>query len=69
MDKLKKCVAELVIDDSVMKENSLSDITDRLRKTFGNKQYKRRLAETDKNWLEIDIDDALNGIQTFVEEI
>lgn len=69
LDKLKKCVAELVIDDSEMKENSLSDITNRLRKTFGNTQYKRRLAETDKNWLEIDIDDALNGIQTFVEKI
>ena len=67
--KLERCISEFILIDQGMKENNMSDIISRLERTFKSNRYRDRLAKSDKNWIGIDIDEALNGIMAFVMEI
>ncbi len=69
MGNLKKCISEYILEDSGMKENSRNDIIRRLERTFRSNRYRDRLANSDKNWLEIDIDETLNGLLEFTNRI
>lgn len=67
--KLEQCISELILIDKGMKENNMADVISRLNRTFKSNRYRNRLAKSDKNWLGIEVDEALNGIMTFVTEI
>lgn len=67
--KLEQCISEFILIDQGMKENNMSDIISRLNRTFKSNRYRDRLTKSDKNWLGIEVDEALNGIMTFVTEI
>ena len=67
--KLEKCISEFILIDRGMKENNMLDVISRINRTFRSNRYRNRLAKSDKNWLGIDVDEALNGIMTFVTEI
>ena len=51
-----------------MKENRISDIIGRMEKTFKNKAYRSRLSTSDKNWLGIEIDMALEGLIAYFDQ-
>ena len=67
--KLEKCISEFILIDRGMKENNMLDVISRINRTFRSNRYRNRLAKSDKNWLGIDVDEALNGIMTYVTEI
>jgi len=46
----------------------MQDVFKRINKTFKNNDYKRKLALADVNWLDVDIDEALTLIETFLED-
>ena len=60
--KLLNCIDFLIFKDDFMRENSLSDIYDRLYKVLNNKVYKRNLDNVHDNWLELPVDEVINNI-------
>ncbi|MBN2260763.1 MAG: nucleotidyl transferase AbiEii/AbiGii toxin family protein [Clostridiales bacterium] len=57
-----------IFNDQGMKENNIDDVLARLRQTFDNKNYRRHLSTTDKNWTDMDIEEVLNTILIFFEK-
>ena len=68
-NKLKICLKTLIYDDGGMKENDIADIAKRVKNTFNNKSYLSKLKTSQKNWLDEDINDVLNGIVVFIETL
>lgn len=68
-DKLKVCLDSYVYKDDKMREKDNKDIVKRVKIAFSNKAYLSRLQSTDKKWLDESIDDILNGIIQFIEEL
>lgn len=65
-DGLSKCIATYIIDDEEMLETSMSEIYQRISKTFGNHRYMSRLAKSGKNWLDIPEEAATERILVFL---
>ena len=61
-DKLQQCLDIYIFKDANMLEKDMNDIRRRLGDIFENKKYLRRVMDSRKNWLEIDIDDAIAEI-------
>ncbi len=67
-DDMLVCLNEFILSDPGMKENRISDIIGRMEKTFKNKAYRSRLSTSDKNWLGIEIDMALEGLIAYFDQ-
>lgn len=67
-DLLVNCIKTYVLDDPGMKENTMIDISKRVKQTFSNKRYVKQLSTSDKNWLNMDVEKILNKISIFLEE-
>ena len=67
VSELKKCLAVYIYEDSGMRENDIFDIRNRLRSIFDNKRYIENVKKSDKNWLEIPIEEAVEGICAFFD--
>lgn len=65
--KLAECFREYIYDDPKMRENSIQDITARLKRIFNDQSYIRLLNSSRKNWLEIETEDVLIEILDFIE--
>ena len=61
-DILKVCLNIYIFEDQGMRENTIEDVIKRLKFTFKDKMYLRRLKTTDKNWLNEEIESVLNEI-------
>lgn len=69
LSKLKVCLSEYIFDDEDMRENNISDISSRINRVFSNNRFRKNLNTTDKNWLGIDIDDALRVISDYFDQL
>ena len=52
-----------------MKENNIDDIFKRLNRILHNKNYLRNLNKAKNNWLELPIEDVINNVLNFFENI
>lgn len=68
-DDLKKCLSYYVYQDKGMYENNIDDIIKRVRMTFNNKMYQRRIQTSDKKWLDENVNDIFNELISFLETI
>lgn len=68
-DKLDVCLKTLIYDDKDLSANRLSDIITSVKNTFSNRTYISKLKTSQKNWLDEEIDDVLNGIINFLETL
>ena len=66
--KLLLCFQQCIFDNDCMKENSIKDVYERLKRIFGNEVYKKKLISTEANWLEKDVSTVLKSIETFIEQ-
>lgn len=62
-NKLKKCVNIYIIDDPGMREDSLEDVVIRFSDGTSDEEYLRNLNNSDKNWLNMDPGEAIDGIK------
>ncbi len=67
--KLMAALDTYIFSDATMKENTGSDIAKRLKITFGDKGYIRRLDTSDKRWIDEEISVVTNGLLEFVDKI
>ena len=67
--KLMVALDTYIFSDTAMKENTGSDIEKRLKITFSDKGYIRRLDTSDKRWIDEEISVVTNGLLEFVGKI
>lgn len=68
-EKLMIALDTYIFSDVTMKENTGSDIERRLKITFSDRSYIRRLDTSDKRWIDDEIDVVTKAILEFVSEI
>lgn len=66
---LKSYIKAYVYDDTVMRENVLSDIENRLRRVFGNKSFMRALSRPANAWLDIPVEKAVSDLLSFMSSL
>ena len=52
-----------------MKESTIEDIYFRLKSIFKYDVYRSNLADTKNNWLDIPINDAIDSVLNYIEEL
>lgn len=67
--KLKQCFQMLIYEDPGMRENTIGDVLRRVKQTFKNQVYRKRLETSQKNWLGKDVAAVLEGIVAFLENL
>ncbi len=68
-EKLMESITILIFNDDSMRENSISDILNRLNNTLKSEQYINNLTDPVINWLDIPIDKAINSVLTYIAEL
>ena len=67
--KLHKNIEILIFNDDMMRENNIEDIFNRLSKTLKSSRYINHLNDPVVNWLDIPIEDAINSLLKYIEEL
>lgn len=68
-EKLMIALDTYIFSDTMMKERNGSDIEKRLKITFSDRGYVRRLDTSDKRWIDEKIDVVMRGILEFVRKL
>lgn len=68
-DRLLKSINLYIYDDETMRENNIDDIYERLSKVLNSNIYKNNLNNPKVNWLDIKIDDAINTVLNYINEL
>lgn len=70
MTRFVECIDTYIIADPSMRENDMEGIRKRVATTFANRQFQKNVEHSgDRNWLQIDVGDAFQMIQTFLDSI
>lgn len=67
--KLLKSFQVIIFDDNTMFEETLENIYSRLNSIFKSNAYKRNLTDPKNNWLDIPINDAIEKVLNYIEEL
>lgn len=67
--KLLKSFNIYIYNDENMRENNIYDIYDRISKILKSNIYKNNLNDPKVNWLDISIDEAINDVLSYIEEL
>lgn len=67
LNKLQNCLETYILNDKGMREKSMKEIVKRIGFIFNNAEYKRRVDNSDKRWLDDSIDDIFDTIFLFLE--
>ena len=70
MERLEKYIKAYIIDEPKLREKSMADIRKRVSLTFGNRRFRANVEQSgDRNWLQIDVGEAFETIQKFLETV
>lgn len=67
--KLLKSFQVIIFDDDTMFEETLENIYFRLKSIFKSNVYKKNLTDPKNNWLDIPINDAIEKVLNYIEEL
>lgn len=62
-------ISTLIYNDHEMYENNIDDILKRLKTIFYSQRYKRNLTNPKVNWLDVDINEAIDTVFSFIESL
>ncbi len=70
MDQLKDCIQKYIFEDATLRNVSdMKAVVARIERMFTNPDYLRELHKSNKNWLDISDDEALEKDLTFIKGI
>lgn len=69
IDKILICLNSYIYQDSEMRESDINDIYNRVKFTFNNRTFQRRIKTTDKKWIDENIEDILIEILAFFRSL
>lgn len=67
--KVINCFETLIFNDKKMNENNVEDIIIRLENIFNSKMYRKNINNSTLNWLEVNVDDAINVLLNFLNKL
>ncbi len=67
--RLLKVFQVIIFDDDNMLEKTVENIYSRLKHIFNSRVYKRNLTNPKDNWLDIPINDAIDKVLNYIEEL
>lgn len=67
--KVLKSFQVIIFNDANMLEKTLENIYSRLKSIFKSNVYKRNLTDPKNNWLDIPINDAIEKVLNYIEEL
>lgn len=59
----------IIFEDNIIKESSINDVYIFLQKLFNKKRYLENFNNIKNNWLEIPIENVVNGILNFIDSL
>lgn len=65
--KLELCLISYIYQDDGMREQNVNDVLKRVRMTFMNKMYQKRIHTSDKKWIDDNIENIFEKIISFLE--
>lgn len=65
-DEMSACFNEYILSDPGMKEDSFTDVINRVEKTFKNRAYR---STSDKNWLDIEDGTIMDGLLEYIRNV
>lgn len=68
-DEIMKILNILIVNDDEMRENNISDIIRDLKNVLNNKQYISRLSDAKNNWLELPVEDVIDSVISYFEQL
>lgn len=69
-DRIVRYIDKSILADSEMREQSLGDITGRLKRTFGNGTYRRNIERsTSANWLDMSYEEVTEKLITYIRSL
>ena len=68
-DKMLEIIKILIIDDNSVKEENIEEIVITLKKVLNNKRYLRNLNTAKINWLELPIDEVVESVLNYFENL
>ncbi len=70
MEQLKDCIQKYIFDDTTLRNVSdMNAVITRIERMFTNPDYLRELHKSNKNWLDISDDEALERDLAFIKSI
>ena len=60
---------ETVLNDDVMRENTIADVVARLGRVFGNRAFMRNLSKPTNAWLDVPAEEAASSILAFISSL
>ena len=58
-----------IFNDTYMREKDIDSVVNRIRMTFNHKDYRKLLRTTNLNWLDVELDEVLNQIVSFLHSL
>lgn len=68
-EKMISYLKTYVFNDTDMREKDIDSVVNRIKMTFNNKDYRRLLRTTNLNWLNVEVDEMLNEIISFLHSL
>ena len=68
-EKMIACLKTYIFNDTYMREKDIDSVVNRIRMTFNNIDYSKLLRTTNLNWLDVEIDEMLNEIVSFLNSL
>lgn len=69
LDKLSQSFRVYIIDDPNMRENTKAEIVNRVREVFASDSFRRKVDESDKRWMDDDIDKIFKTILNCLDSV
>lgn len=70
MDQLKDCIQKYIFNDTTLRNVSdMKAVIARIERIFKNQNYLQELRKSDKNWLEISVEEVLERNLSFLKSI
>jgi len=69
-EQLKRCIQKYIFDDSTLQNvSSMEDITSRVERVFKNRSFLKLVNKSEKNWLDIPIEEVFEKNIEFLKRI
>lgn len=68
-ETIMECFESYILNDTNMREESIEDIEQRVKNSFGDQIFLKRLETTDKRWIDENIDVITEGILNFIMDL
>ena len=68
-EKFNRYIKNIIFNDGTMLENNMDDVNNKMKTLFSDRIFIANLKDARNNWLDIPVDDVLENILAFLENV